>query len=301
MPYLRSTTGVTSKTTLVKNDTTATGVGYTGQVGEITVDTDTDQLYVHDGSTAGGIIQGPPLGSIMAVATGFTNAYTLPASGAVGVGGWMLCDGATIPAAATLEGTSPTLTDGRFLQGNTHGNVGGTGAGTKSLSSGELGAHTHTSAAHTHTSAAHCHTSTAHTHNTGTHVHNISHNHSGCACNVGNHGHSIYGPWPPDPHRSTSMSAGGSHYSGTMANDTHRATSGGGGAHAHATTINNCDRASGACCAGVVHSCTPGNVGACTPGATGSTTPGATGSTGSGTAFDVIPKYLRVVYVMRVQ
>jgi len=216
-------------------------------------------------------MQGPPLGSIMAVATGFTNAYTLPSSGAVGVGGWMLCDGASIPAGATLEGTSPTLTDGRFLQGNTHGNVGGTGAGTKSLSSGELGAHTHTSAGHTHGGSSH--------------VHNISHNHSGSTAGTGNHTHSIYSPWPPAPHHTPALAGGASHYAGVMSNDAHRSNSGGGGSHSHGVTINNCSRASGSCSSGT----------------TGSTTPGATGSTGSGTAFDVIPKYLRVVYVMRVQ
>lgn len=248
----------------IRRGTTAQHASFTGLVGEITVDTDTDQLRVHDGSTAGGILQGPPLGSIVAVASGVTGAYTLPSTGAVGVGGWMLCDGASIPGAATLSGSVPTLNDGRFLQGNTHANVGGVGAGTKSLSEGELAAHTHTGASHQHAGVAHTHTMNGHSHSGGGHSH--SHNHGVASISYGASNFNNAGGWLT--YHSNSGRYTTNNASGASGNNTGTAN---------------------------------GNTGSTTPGSVGATTPGAGGSTGSGTSFDVIPKYLRVVYLIRVQ
>ena len=240
----------------LRRGTTAQHASFTGLVGEVTVDTDTDQLRIHDGSTAGGILQGPPLGSIIAVATGITNAYTLPSTGAVGVGGWMLCDGASIPGAATLSGNVPTLTDGRFLQGNTHANVGGTGGNT-------IPAHTHTGPSHTHTGPSHSHTVDNHTHSFGTNT-------------TGNHSHDHYANNGWHPMR------GGSGINGASFGGQRHST-GTEGNHSHSGTTNGSS---------------PGTNSGGT-GATGSAGTGATGSFGTGS--DVLPKYLRVVYIIRVQ
>ena len=171
----------------IRRGTTAQHATFTGLVGELSVDTDTDQLRVHDGSTAGGILQGPPLGTIIAVASGITGAYTLPSTGAVGVGGWQLCDGASIPGAATLSGNAPTLNDGRFLRGHTHGNVGSTGgADTVTISEAQLPSHTHSGSTSSQSSS----TSGGPSNNTtGTVSSNHTHN---SGSNTGGHQHGNY-------------------------------------------------------------------------------------------------------------
>jgi hypothetical protein len=339
-------------------------------------DTNIKNLIAGSGATGYGIV---PVGGIIAVQSGLTGAYSLPSTGAVSTEGWMLCDGATIPGSQTLSGSAPTLNDARFLQGNTHANVGGVGAGTKSLSEGELAAHTHTGAAHTHTGANHNHTGAAHTHTAAAHTHTAaahthtaaahthtgaSHTHTGPSHSHtvnshthgggshthgggshthggGSHTHSIYTGWPPAPHSANSVYSGASHFAGCVANDTHRGSSGGGSAttgsgsattgSGSATTgstspgTNSAGTGatggttpgsggsttpgasgsttpadSGSTTPGDSGSSTPGAGGTTTPGTGGSTTPGAGGSTGSGTSFDIIPKYLRVVYLIRV-
>ena len=62
-----------------RRGTTSQNNGFTGAVGEITVDTETDALVLHDGSTAGGI-EIVPSGTIVA----FGNA-TAPT-------GWLVCN-----------------------------------------------------------------------------------------------------------------------------------------------------------------------------------------------------------------
>lgn len=66
-----------------RRGTTSQNNGFTGAVGEITVDTDTDALILHDGSAAGGI-EIVPAGTIVA----FGNA-TAPT-------GWKVCNDAAI-------------------------------------------------------------------------------------------------------------------------------------------------------------------------------------------------------------
>ena len=225
-----------------------------------------DTLPASGGSVTGdltvtGIITGKgilPLGAIIPIASGLTNAYTLPTTGTVDSNGFVLCDGASFHGDCTLTGNAPTLNDGRFLQGNTHANVGGTGAGTKTLSTTEIPAHTHTGAAHTHTGAAH-------THGGGSHTHSFSTN------STGSHSHTQYGTSGSYAHSGGFGGHSGSPQTGTA------------GSHSHSGTTDS-------------GSATTGET---TPGAGGSTTPGAGGSTGGGSAFDVIPKYLRVVYLIR--
>lgn len=65
--------------------TTAQNNAYTGPAGEITMDTSTNKLRLHDGSTAGGIeIGGMPVGSI------------IPYAGSTAPTGYLLCDGSAI-------------------------------------------------------------------------------------------------------------------------------------------------------------------------------------------------------------
>mgnify|MGYP005992484377 CR=1 FL=1 len=66
-----------------RRGTTSQNNGFTGAVGEITIDTDTDALILHDGSAAGGI-EIVPAGTIVA----FGNA-TAPT-------GWKVCNDAAI-------------------------------------------------------------------------------------------------------------------------------------------------------------------------------------------------------------
>jgi len=66
-----------------RRGSTSQNNNFTGAVGEITIDTDTDALLVHDGSTAGGI-EVFPSGSI--IAFGGTTAPS----------GFLLCDGSNV-------------------------------------------------------------------------------------------------------------------------------------------------------------------------------------------------------------
>ena len=66
-----------------RRGTTSQNNGFTGAVGELTIDTDTDAIILHDGSAAGGI-EIVPSGTI--VAFGNTTAPT----------GWLVCNDAAV-------------------------------------------------------------------------------------------------------------------------------------------------------------------------------------------------------------
>jgi len=68
----------------LRRGTTAQNNAFTGVVGELSIDTQTEALIVHDGSTAGGF-EVVPSGSIIA----FGGAAAPDA-------GWLLCDGADV-------------------------------------------------------------------------------------------------------------------------------------------------------------------------------------------------------------
>lgn len=77
-----------------------------------------------------------------------TGAYTTPSSGTVDANGFMLADGATVPGGNTVTGAVPNLTSGVFLRGSTSSGSGG--ASTVTLTTAELPAHSHTLSNHTH-------------------------------------------------------------------------------------------------------------------------------------------------------
>ena len=80
-----------------------------------------------------------PIGTVFAITTHLTGSWTLPASGAV-KRGLMLCDGSAIPAGQTLSGTTPDLSDDRFLMGAT---TSGTSGVATDLTHSHTFAHTH--------------------------------------------------------------------------------------------------------------------------------------------------------------
>jgi len=66
-----------------RRGTTSQNDGYTGLVGELSIDTDTENIRIHDGSTAGGT-EIVPAGTIVAYGAG-----TAPT-------GWLLCDDSAV-------------------------------------------------------------------------------------------------------------------------------------------------------------------------------------------------------------
>lgn len=87
-----------------RRGTTSQNNGFTGAVGEITIDTDTDALILHDGSAAGGI-EIVPSGTI--VAFGNTTAPT----------GWLVCNDTAVSRTTyarlfAITGTSFGIGDG---------------------------------------------------------------------------------------------------------------------------------------------------------------------------------------------
>ncbi|MAF24201.1 hypothetical protein CL634_01240 [bacterium] len=244
-----------------------------------------------------------PVGGIIALHSGMSGAHSVPSAAAVDADGWMICDGSTIPSSQTLSGDLPDLTDARFLQGNTHANVGGEAGGTHTLTTSEIAAHTHTGAAHTHTGAAHTHTAAAHTHGGGNHTHGGgNHTHSFSGAQGHTHSHTSH-----QHHIYIESTVGRFYGSGGQFPGTypwrHHAGGGNGSSNSTTVTISGTTGGGSATTGGgsaTTGSTTPGASGSTTPGASASTTPGAGGSTGGGGAHNVIPKYLRVVYLMRV-
>ena len=229
-----------------------------------------------------------PCGGIIALHSGMTGAHSVPSAGAVDADGWMICDGSSIPSSQTLSGTLPNLTDARFLEGNTHANIGGTGGGTHTLTTAEIAAHTHTGPSHTHTGPSHSHTVDNHTHGGGNHTHSFS----------GSQGHSH--PHNSHTHHVYIESSVGRFYgSGGQYPAAYpwRHTSGGGNGSSNSTTVSISGTTGGG--SATTGGSSPGPNASGT-GATGADGTGASGSTGGGAAHNIIPKYLRVVYLMRV-
>ena len=124
----------------LRRGTTAQNNAFTGAVGELSVDTQTEALIVHDGSTAGGF-EVVPSGSIIA----FGGAAAPDA-------GWLLCDGSDVnrttyarlfAAIGTAYGTGngsttfglPDLRDRVLLGKGTNNSTLGTETGSAAASS----------------------------------------------------------------------------------------------------------------------------------------------------------------------
>jgi hypothetical protein len=103
-----------------------------------------------------------PLGAIIAMTTSITGAMAVPASGAAS-NGWQRADGAAIAGGSTLTGNTPNLSTSVFLRGAT--TYGGTGGGTVSLARSNIPDLTSTG-----TSGA----GSAHSHGAGTYTSNSS-------------------------------------------------------------------------------------------------------------------------------
>ena len=212
-----------------------------------------------------------PIGGIVALASNLTGSHTVPNSGAVDSAGWMLCDGSSIPANQTLTGNVPQLTDGRFLQGNTHANAGGVGTNnTVTLAEGNLPAHNHTV---TTTAQSGSTTGNASSANTG----NVSSNHThDSGSNTGNHSHNT--------HRNTYSVNDFYAWNNVVTRSGNASTSNTGGHH-HGNTGN----FSANHTHGMDHTHSYGH-----------THTMSCADTGSGTPFSIVPTYLRVVYLIRV-
>ena len=143
-----------------------------------------------------------PVGAVVPIVSALTGSHTIPNTGTVDADGWQLCDGAVIPSSQTLSGTTPNLTDGRFLRGFTSSSGCG-GAATFTLALGNLAAHDHggaiTSASTTPGAGGGCGQTTSgcgqtsatfsanHTHTYTTGGQNCQHCH--CICDAGVHAH----------------------------------------------------------------------------------------------------------------
>ena len=273
----------------------------------------TGTLAVEGAGTGQGLM---PVGTVMAVASGLTGAMSLPSAGAVDADGWMICDGSAIPSSQTLSGTLPDLTDGRFLRGNTHANVGvEAGADTHPMVIANYPAHTHTGPAHTHDGPSHTHTAAAHTHTGPDHSHtgpNHSHTFSenrnygqNINTNVGNHSHqfgyirSMQGPQAQfimmDGGGNPGVNSSGNGSHGHNFNVGQNINIGGGTNNSGTGNFSN----AGTSATGASGTGATGSAGGDATGADGT---GATGSYGAGsvTAIPTLPKYLHVVFVMRV-
>jgi hypothetical protein len=86
-------------------------------------------------------------GMIIAVASNLTGSHTIPSTGTVDSSGYMLCDGAVIPGSQTVSGTTPDLSDNRFLMGATSS---GTAAGANTINL----QHSHTVDSHSHSAGS---------------------------------------------------------------------------------------------------------------------------------------------------
>jgi hypothetical protein len=132
-----------------------------------------------------GAVSGPgtiPVGTVVALAF-VTGAYTAPSSGTVDANGFMLADGATVRGVNTVTGAVPNLTTGVFLRGSTSSGSGG--ASSVTLTTAELPAHSHTMGNHTHgVTHDHAYTNTT-TPSDTSHQHAGNQSGSSFACNGG--------------------------------------------------------------------------------------------------------------------
>ena len=174
----------------------------------------------HTGNLPDSVI---PLGGIIAIRTGLTGAHPIPSPGTVDSKGFMYCNGAAIPAGNTVQGSTPNLTDGRFLRGATSsGSTGGSDSFT--LATANLPAHSHTGT--TSSAGSHSHSGTANS--AGAHTHGGVSHRAGQRGSGSNNATSNRG-YATDANRSTASA--GAH--------THSLSINSNGAHTHTFTTAN--------------------------------------------------------------
>jgi hypothetical protein len=265
-----------------------------------------------------------PIGAIVALASHLTGAFSLPVSGSVSRG-LMRCDGAAIPLGQMLSGSTPNLTDSRFLMGSTTSGVtGGNAANQKALSASEMPSHSH-SIDHGHSNTlgvsadgghGHGHSLTAAT--GGTHGHgfslsanntDLSHTHSGSTStnpvpanrdaggSAGTPTSTNSGIWTltgasfiniidiANSNHSHSFTTGGASASMNHGHSISGSVGGADGSHSHSVT-------------GTVGGSDGLHSHALTGGV--SNFNGSSGSAGSGSAFDIRPLYLSTIFLLRV-
>lgn len=221
-------------------------------------------------------------GMMIAVASNLSGSHAIPATGTVDSSGYILCDGAAIPGSQTVSGTTPDLSDNRFLMGAA---TAGTAAGANTINlqhSHTVNSHTHTGPSHTHTGPSHTHSGPSHTHNQGTLYAKIG---GSTSTGIGNS--SLY-------YTSSGNNFTSTHYiNNGSANFTHSTIS--------ATGYNGAD------VVGDTGSSGTGNTGSSGTGNTGSSGTGATGSSAPGTdnqlstSQSILPQYVTCQYLMRVK
>ena len=202
------------------------------------------------------------------------NHHVIPSTGVVDSDGYQLCDGAAMGTGATLTGNTPSLDDGRFLRGNTEANCSSTrtgGADSTDLSSAHIPQHAHTGPSHSHSAGSHTHAVNAQTHSHNFNANSGGHSHGR---NTGNQ-YIFVGSGSQGLHNSPPTACNSSSNTGSGSGSFNANTNDGG-------TTSNADASNG-------------NTGA-----------GGTGDTGnygsaSVTGVPTVPKYLQVVYLMRVK
>lgn len=233
---------------------TATELGYVSGVTSA-IQTQLDVLQ-----TQYGIV---PVGGMVPIASNLTGSYTMPVSGAVSAHGWMLADGAAIPGGNTLSGTTPNLSDSRFLLGSTTAGTTG-GASSITLTITNLPSHTHGLANHTHTMS---------------HTHSIDHNHAAVTSGNVSAGHThTY------DRVSTGAAAPDTAYGSSWGNRSFN-TGAQSANHTHSVDLPNFT----------------GTSGAASSSTTSVPSSNTSNATGSGTSFSILPTYISCVYLIRVK
>jgi hypothetical protein len=224
-----------------------------------------------------------PLGAIIAMTTGISGAMAVPASGSASFG-WQRADGAAIAGGSTLSGTTPNLSTSVFLRGAT--TYGGAGGGTATLIAANI-----PSISSTGTTGG----GSVHSHGSGTLVNAASGVSGSVGGGDGTHTHTISDPghvhtcpaWGVGANAANVASAQNSFFN---TNDTTSAVTGisvnaTNSGHGHGFSLTAAAQAiSGATASESAH--------------THSVTVTSTGT--SGTAFNVVPNYIDVIYLMRV-
>lgn len=216
---------------------------------------------------------------------------------------------------------------GAFPRGNNGNGVGSTGGvSSVTLTTSNMPSHNHAGFSHTHTIGQHSHTITQHTHSIPTHGHTVSgsvsvdsggasHTHSlsvsGSAASAGDHSHSGVADYQTLKNKNVDTKAGSDASRANLGALTSETTNTG-GAHTHTVSASGTSGATTASHGHTTsHTISVQDAAAATTGQAGynteneSLTVGSAGSAevtgyaGSGSAFDTVPPYVMVNYIIK--